>query len=431
MACGYAGSSRETALPVARRVIPTADIAPRTTPSPGAVPHARVVGLLPLLALLTAAHLLVDTVACVVAPLWPDLERRLGRDSGWVMGLFVVYSVSSSVTQLAFGYWGDRVRRGWVIWIGPAVAIMCFAAIGLATSPWALAALLAVGGLGVAAFHPEAAALAGQSLPARRSRAMSIFAVGGYLGQAAGPWYGGWLADSFGLPALWWGGLICLPLWGLATLVGRRLQVAETTERSALLVTVKRSHGRWPPMLLVLAIGSLRVMPALGVPLALAFLLDARDVPTDTVGLLQATFMAGIGAGNLACAVAIGPALERRVLWLAPLAAIVPVAAIPWLPATALWLAAPFAGALLGVAMPVLIGFGQQLWPHAPRLASSITMGVSWGLGGALVGGLFSVLKMQGMVEWAFPAYATALVFSIALCPLLPRWVGSPSRARH
>ena len=47
------------------------------------------------------------------------------------------------------------------------------------------------GGLGVAAYHPEAAALAGSSTPGQRSRAMSIFATGGFLGQSIAPYYSG------------------------------------------------------------------------------------------------------------------------------------------------------------------------------------------------------------------------------------------------
>ena len=37
-------------------------------------------------------------------------------------------------------------------------------------------------------------------------------------------------------------------------------------------------------------------------------------------------------------------------------------------------------GLLLGVTMPVYISYGQQLLPHGQRVASSITMGVSWGI---------------------------------------------------
>ena len=87
----------------------------------------------------------------------------------------------------------------WLLWAGPLAAIVCLGSIGLTQSPLVLAILLIVAGLGIAAYHPEAAALAGSCAPENRSRAMSIFIMGGFLGQATGPIYSGNLVDALGL----------------------------------------------------------------------------------------------------------------------------------------------------------------------------------------------------------------------------------------
>jgi len=63
------------------------------------------------------------------------------------------------------------------------VAILCLSCLGLATSSLQLVALFVVGGIGIAAFHPEAAASAGALLPEQRSRAMAIFTLCGYLAR--------------------------------------------------------------------------------------------------------------------------------------------------------------------------------------------------------------------------------------------------------
>ncbi|MHC5543554.1 MFS transporter [Singulisphaera rosea] len=132
-----------------------------------------------LLLVLTLTHGLVDTFAAFVQPLWPDLQNQLSLDEGSIQWAYVLWGLASSVSQLLFGYWGDRDRGRMMLWLGPVVGVICLSAIGLVHSLVALNLLLIAGGLGIAAFHPEAAALAGSSSPDHRSRAMSIFAVGG------------------------------------------------------------------------------------------------------------------------------------------------------------------------------------------------------------------------------------------------------------
>ena len=170
--------------------------------------------LVPLvLVLLVLMHGLVDAFATSIQPLWPDLQRSLALRGGMIDWAYVAWNLATSVSQLFFGYWGDRGRGRWLFWAGPALAVLCMSSIGLVDSFAMLCVLLILGGLGVAAFHPEAAAIAGACVPGHRSRAMSLFAVGGYLGQAAGPLYSGIVTTRFGARALTWG-----LAWGLGAL---------------------------------------------------------------------------------------------------------------------------------------------------------------------------------------------------------------------
>ena len=61
------------------------------------------------------AHGLVDVFATVIQPLWPDLQRKLAVDEGTIQWAFVTWSLATSVSQLLFGYWGDRGRRRWLL----------------------------------------------------------------------------------------------------------------------------------------------------------------------------------------------------------------------------------------------------------------------------------------------------------------------------
>src|SRR5688572_12665581 len=160
--------------------------------------------LLSLLVFAAAMHFLVDTVAGMLNPLWPRLDSHY-RLAGWESAaLFFLWQMTTSLSQLGFGLYGDRFQARWLIWAGPLAAIICLGCIGLTHSPLILAVLLSIAGLGIAAYHPEAAALAGSCSPEHRSRAMSIFITGGFLGQATGPIYSGNLVDWLGLPGMSW-----------------------------------------------------------------------------------------------------------------------------------------------------------------------------------------------------------------------------------
>ena len=81
--------------------------------------------------------------------------------------------------------WADKRPRRWMIWAG-----MMIAAVGVGLSgffdDYALTwVVLALSGLGVAAFHP-AAARAARVAAGNSNSGMSVFAVGGNLGFAVG-----------------------------------------------------------------------------------------------------------------------------------------------------------------------------------------------------------------------------------------------------
>lgn len=372
-----------------------------------------------MLALLAACHFLVDIVAGTTAPVWPTLETHLSLEKGGLLWVYVTWSISTSFSQLFFGMWADRYHSRWLIWIGPLFGIVCISAIGLAPSPVTLALLFAMGGLGIAAFHPEAAATAGALLPEHRSRAMAIFALCGYLGQAVGPYYSGRITDHLGPRGLVWGIAWGLPVLLLLFLGLRRVPVVETSKSAGDLGQFSL-RAKFPLIALLLAVGALRILPALGVPLALAYLLKSTDTSNAVIGAVQSAFMAGIGFGAMACAAFVKRSWERNVLWIFPLCATPFLAAIV---AASDWILVGLVGAsglLLGVTMPVYISYGQQLLPHGQRVASAITMGVSWGIGGAIVAATLWFCLRTDSLAWIFPFFSLAALASAFLCYLLP-----------
>ncbi|MGE0605756.1 MAG: MFS transporter [Pirellulales bacterium] len=371
--------------------------------------------------MLAVTHVLVDTFACLVQPLWPALGAKFQGGQSTELYLYALWTLAGSFSQLMFGYFGDRYHWRWLIWVGPLVSITCMSCMGLAGSAWGAAGLLLLGGLGTAAFHPESATAAGECAPLQRSRALSIFYIGGYLGQAAGPYYGGWMADTFTLPGITRG----IP-WGLAglallsLLLFRRLPAA-AVRRTQPVPLGQILRGKYAAMALIQAIGTLRLLVAMGVPLALAYLLQARDATKTETGLSQSMLLAGVGAGAVLCALAVGRRHERLALWLPPLGVAPLVAILPYLSGANLLLTTFAAGLMLGIAIPVLASYGQQLLPNGQRIASSWTMGVSWGLGGTLAAAMLHGFNHFGHLNECFLAFAAAAALSSLGCFALPK----------
>ena len=96
-------------------------------------------------------------------------------------------TVGSSLIQPLFGHAADRLQLPWLMAAG---VLMAGAGIGLAGSrratPLTFAAIV-LSGIGVAAFHPEAARHANFASGEAKAKGMSLFALGGNAGFALGP----------------------------------------------------------------------------------------------------------------------------------------------------------------------------------------------------------------------------------------------------
>jgi FSR family fosmidomycin resistance protein-like MFS transporter len=119
-----------------------------------------------------------------------------------VGGLTAMASLSSSFLQPPFGMLADRLRRPWFVAFGPMIAACSWPRWAWRRATRWLVALLVLGGVGVAMFHPQTAALAGSTSP-HRGLAVSWWVTGGTLGWALGPAYAIAIVHRFGLERTW------------------------------------------------------------------------------------------------------------------------------------------------------------------------------------------------------------------------------------
>jgi MFS transporter, FSR family, fosmidomycin resistance protein len=137
--------------------------------------------------LLSIGHMVTDVNQGVIPVLLPFLIAQHGLSYTAAAGIVFALNISSSLVQPLFGYFADRFSKSWLIPAGAVAAGAGVALIGVAPGYWAIFAVSAVSGIGIAAVHPEAARLANIVGGKNKAMAMSIFGIGGQLGFAVGP----------------------------------------------------------------------------------------------------------------------------------------------------------------------------------------------------------------------------------------------------
>lgn len=135
--------------------------------------------LFPLLFLLAFSHFLVDTMLGIL----PVYKTMTGLDMGKAGLIVAIGALIGESSQLFFGSFSDRGYRKSLI-IGGLVMAMTASLLVYSTGYLTLLFLYLLTAIGSGSFHPSAASLVNQLVPARRGLLMSIFAAGGSLGMA-------------------------------------------------------------------------------------------------------------------------------------------------------------------------------------------------------------------------------------------------------
>src|SRR6266508_5184600 len=131
-----------------------------------------------VIALLATAHLFDDINQGVIPALIPFFVAERGFTIAAAAGLVFSSNISSSILQPLFGHLADRRSAPWLIPSGLLLAGTGVALAGIAPTYALVLGAVAVTGVGVAAFHPEAARQVYAHSGGRRATAMSFFAVG-------------------------------------------------------------------------------------------------------------------------------------------------------------------------------------------------------------------------------------------------------------
>jgi MFS transporter, FSR family, fosmidomycin resistance protein len=374
-----------------------------------------------------STHFVTDAYGNMFAPLLPLLIPQLGLSLKTVGVLAMCYQLASSVSQLGFGTLADRWRPRVLLMGGPILSVVVLSAIGTATTVPMLAALLLIGGLGGAAFHPPAAALVHAVSGERKGLAMSTHISGGSLGFALAP-----LVFAPAVVALGhrWAWLVALP--GLLAL--------SYTLRLVRRVEIPRRHGKegWShlrpyakPLGLLYMIVVLRTLTANSLSVFLPVLLTRQGMSVNEASAAVSfyLFVSTVG-GFLGGPMSDRYGARRVIIW--SLLAAVPFLLVGQLASGwTLTLLISLGGFLLQSTLPVNVTFGQQIAPVSAATVSSLMMGFAWGVGSLLapvVGVLGDSLGLNVALSITAVVPIFAALFALPLPSALPpRTVVEPS----
>jgi MFS transporter, FSR family, fosmidomycin resistance protein len=338
-----------------------------------------------LVALLCAAHMVTDINQGALPALLPFLISEYHLS--YAAAAFIVFAsnIASTVVQPVFGHLADRITKPWLMPGGVVLAAVGIGALGFVSDyHWVLVSSM-VSGVGVAAFHPQAARLVSRVSGEQKGSAMSVFGVGGTLGFALGP-------AIMTAALLYWGvkgsAIVLLPAVIMAVILTRRLSArAEEAPRSAVsagLASAPKPRDAWAPFARLTGVVMARATLFFGlntfIPLYWIHVLHMSKASGATALSLFA--LAGV-IGNL-----LGGRLADRIGH-PRVASLGFCALIPLLPALVLMTQASAALAvlvLMGFALsatysPVIV-LGQRYLPNHVGLSSGVTLGLAITFGG-------------------------------------------------
>ncbi|MCX5535671.1 MFS transporter [Streptomyces sp. NBC_00006] len=371
--------------------------------------------------LLSVGHACVDVYQGAVASLVPYFVAERAYSYAAVSGIVLAASLLSSVAQPVFGLLTDRRAMPWLLPLSTLLAGVGIALSGVSDSYAVTLAVVAVSGIGVAAYHPESARVARLASGGSHS-AMAWFSLGGNVGFA--------LAPLLVAAAVATGGLRFTPLLALPAAAG-----------AAICLPVLRALGRRENASSATASTPARDdVPAF---VRLSFAVVCRSIVftglSTFVSLYATQRMGGSKvAGTVALFVLyvggavgsiLGGALAGRwdrvtVSRWSYLLTAASVAGVVWVPGPALYGFLALTSAGLYVPFSLQVTLGQDYLPSRVGTASGITLGLTVSIGG-LASPLIGTVADQTSLRTALTPLILMPLLSWLLFRTLPEPTGT------
>ncbi len=359
--------------------------------------------------LLSAGHLVTDLNQGALPAMLPFLVGSHGFSYAAAAGIVFAANITSTIIQPIFGHAADRSSKAWLMPLALLLAGSGIALIGLVNNYYLILLLAGVSGVGIAAYHPEAARRVNLSGGEQKAAAMSVFGIGGTLGFAAGPLY---ITSAL----LWFdlkGSLsLLIPVCLAAILIAKFLPNVPSALRSAEEKELGEQIDAWKPFAFLSLCVTVRSVMFFGlltfIPLYWVNVLG-QSKAAGGIALSMMTISGVLGnliGGRLADRIGNSRVLLRGFVILAPLT---PVLLQTENPAVALLVLIPTGFAMMATYAPAVV-LGQKYLPNHIGFASGVTLGIAVAAGGIAA----------PLLGWAADIYGLVTVFwGIALLPVI------------
>jgi FSR family fosmidomycin resistance protein-like MFS transporter len=352
------------------------------------------------ISLLSAGHACVDLCQGAIPALLPALIAAQHLSYAAAAGLVFAATAASSVIQPLFGHFADRLQIPWLMPVGVLIAGSGLALASVAPGYWLIALCMCTSGIGVAAYHPEAARVTHYIAGNRKATGMSMFSVGGNIGFALGPLMMTALLVVSGLkgtPA------IMVPLGATALLLflsARRMSVVREETLIQNKTEERRSDAWWPFFRLTSAL-TCRSMVFYGLNTFLPLYWIVVLHQSQAAGGIALSVLLLVGLSGTLLGGRLADRYGRRLVVLTALGMLAPSLLLfplvsPRSPVLAVAMLVPL-GLALFAPTSVMIVMGQEYLPNRVGTASGVTLGLAVSVGGIAAPVLGRVADVYGL----------------------------------
>ncbi len=330
------------------------------------------------LLLVTLAHFCVDSYATILAPVLPLLKANLGLNLAQTGFLGTIVSICN-ISQPLMGLWADRMGRRYLVLAGLVLCSVFTPLMGIAPSYWTLVAALALGGIGVSAFHPQVFSLAGELSEPRRSFGLALFIFGGTMGLGLTPLWVPAYASYIGLEAL---PLVAIPGIIFVVLLIKFIPLDNPH------MVGGQSNANWrllgqhiAPLALITLLVIVRSITGLGFGVFLTLLSQERGSDLISGGISLGIYNVAGVVGSLVAGYLADRYSRKMLVCTSLFLSAPPLYAFIYAESLLVgYVLLALGGGLLLSSNSIIVVLAQEIAPENSGLASSLPLGFSWGL---------------------------------------------------
>ena len=349
---------------------------------PAAIPNTVRASVALPFGLLAAGHFCVDLYSSAIGAWQPHLVARYGLSLAQAGALGGVMAFSSSVMQPVYGILFDRFRSRMLAALAPALAAVFISSLGMAPGFGWLFLMVALGGAGIAAFHPAASTRVTEGVRENRGGWMAMFISAGTLGMALGPTFFTSTLARTGLEGAW---VAAIPGVAVSLLLVAFLSPGGEGVVRTRKVDFHALRSVWKPLTILYFLVFLRSIIQITYAQFLPLYLSRergyslRDASLTLTLYLTAGAVGGFLGGHLS------DRFGGRAVILFSMIGSVPFLALFFLASGALSIAGlTLGGLILLFTIPVNVVMAQELLPAQAGTVSALMMGFAWGGAGII-----------------------------------------------